>query len=90
VIKGTVMAGEYRDKPEDFQNFSMNDYLQLMMEILEKLNPEIVVERIAGEVTPGMGIREGWGVRYDGVLRAFEQLLSEHDSWQGKHYKPER
>ena len=45
-----------------------------MMEMVEHLNPDIVVERIAGEVTPGMGIREGWGVRYDAVLRTFEEL----------------
>lgn len=90
VIKGTAMAREYHEKPEDFQNFSMEAYLQLMMEILERLNPAFVVERIAGEVTPGMGIREGWGLRYDGVLRAFEELLLKNDSWQGKNFKPER
>lgn len=89
VIKGTAMANEYRDKPEDFQMFTLEEYLHLMMEVTERLNPEIVVERIAGEVTPGMGVREGWGIRYDGVLRAFEQLLLENDSWQGKRYKPE-
>ncbi len=90
VIKGTAMAHEYREKPEDFEAFTMEGYLQLMMEILERLNPAFVVERIAGEVTPGMGVREGWGIRYDGVLRAFEKLLLENDSWQGKIYKPER
>jgi len=90
VIKETVMAREYRDKPEDFESFTLEAYLQLMMEILERLNPAFVVERIAGEVTPGMGVREGWGIRYDGVLRAFEQLLLEKNSWQGKNYKPER
>lgn len=89
VIKGTAMANEYRDKPEEFQTFTLEEYLHLMMEVTERLNPEIVVERIAGEVTPGMGVREGWGIRYDGVLRAFEQLLLENDSWQGKRYKPE-
>lgn len=89
VIKGTAMAIEYRDIPEDFQTFTLEEYLHLMMEVTERLNPEIVVERIAGEVTPGMGVREGWGIRYDGVLRAFEQLLLENDSWQGKRYKSE-
>lgn len=89
VIKGTAMATEYRDKPEEFQTFTLEEYLHLMMEVTERLNPEIVVERIAGEVTPGMGVREGWGIRYDGVLRAFEQLLLENDSWQGKRYKAE-
>jgi radical SAM protein (TIGR01212 family) len=87
LIRGTAMAREYEEKSGDFISFEMEDYLQLMMEILEQLNPDMVVERIAGEVSPGMGLRPGWGIRYDGVLRAFENLLEEHDSWQGKHYK---
>ena len=87
LIKGTAMAGEYREKPEDFVDFSLEDYLLLIMEILEHLNPRFVVERIAGEVSPGMGIRDGWGLRYDGVLKLFEELLLKHDSWQGKKFK---
>ena len=55
VIKGTAMAREFREKPEDFESFGLEDYLHLMMELLERLNPAFVVERIAGEVTPGMG-----------------------------------
>jgi len=83
------MAREFKEKPEDFMEFTMEDYLQLMREILERLNPDFVVERIAGEISPGMAVREGWGLRYDMVLRRFEQLLEEQDSWQGKLYKPE-
>ncbi|MDF1576085.1 MAG: TIGR01212 family radical SAM protein [Bacteroidales bacterium] len=90
LIRGTAMAREFVEKAEDFQFFSLEEYLHLIMEILERLNPAFVVERIAGEVTPGMGVREGWGLRYDGVLRAFEELLLKHDSWQGKNYKPGR
>jgi len=89
LIHGTAMAREYKEKPEDFQNFTMEEYLQLMMEIVEHLNPAFVVERIAGEVSPGMAVREGWGVRYDVVLRRFEQLLEEHNTWQGKLFKEE-
>lgn len=86
LIRGTAMAREFSEKPEDFMEFSMESYLQLMMEILEQLNPSLVVERIAGEVSPGMALREGWGLRYDAVLRSFEELLEKHDSWQGKCY----
>jgi radical SAM protein (TIGR01212 family) len=89
LIKGTTMAQEYEENPDDFMEFTMKSYLELMMEMLERLNPAFVVERIAGEVNPGMGLREGWGLRYDAVLRAFEELLDLHDSWQGKHFKPE-
>lgn len=90
VIRGTKMALEYLDKPEDFVDFSLEDYLYLMMEMLEHLNPDLVVERIAGEVSPGMGIREGWGIRYDGVLKMFEELMQQHDSWQGKKFRKDR
>jgi radical SAM protein (TIGR01212 family) len=88
VIYGTSMAHEYRERPEDFAEFSLEEYLQLMMEIIERLNPAFVVERIAGEVAPGMGVREGWGIRYDEVLKQFEALLERHDTWQGRLYKP--
>ncbi|MEN8226896.1 MAG: TIGR01212 family radical SAM protein [Bacteroidota bacterium] len=87
VIRGTAMEAEFQNRPEDFVDLTMEEYLQLMREILERLNPAFVVERIAGEVSPGMSLREGWGVRYDVVLRTFEELLEQHDTWQGKYYK---
>ena len=86
LIKGTSMAREFEKKPGDFPSFSLEEYLELMMEIVELLPPRLVIERIAGELTPGMGLREGWGLRYDGVLKAFEKLLQEKDSWQGKEF----
>jgi len=89
LIRGTAMAREFKEKPEDFFEFTMEEYFQLMMEIVEQLNPDFVLERIAGEVAPKLAAREVWGIRYDVVLRRFEQLLEEHDSWQGKFYKPE-
>ncbi len=89
VIRHTAMAREYEERPNEFVSFTLEEYLELMMEIVEQLNPSIVVERIAGEVTPGMGIREGWGIRYDRVLQAFEDLLEKHDTWQGKKFKLE-
>ncbi len=86
LIKGTAMAREFEKKPDDFPSFTMEEYLDLMLEIVELLPPRLVIERIAGELIPGMGLREGWGLRYDGVLKAFEKLQEEKDSWQGKKY----
>jgi radical SAM protein (TIGR01212 family) len=87
VIRHTAMAREYMEQAGDFISFTLEEYLQLMLEIVEELNPSMVIERIAGEVTPGMGLREGWGIRYDRVLQAFEDLLEKQNTWQGKKYK---
>jgi radical SAM superfamily enzyme len=57
-----------------------------MMKILELLNPEFIVERIAGESNPGYLMSKSWGLRYDRVLDRFERMLEENDSWQGKRF----
>jgi radical SAM protein (TIGR01212 family) len=84
IIRGTVMERQYRADPGKFHFFEMEEYLQLMADIVEKLDPRIVVERIAGEVNPGTAAREGWGLRYDRVLSRFEEILEERNTWQGR------
>jgi radical SAM protein (TIGR01212 family) len=87
IIKGTAMEKEYITDPGRFHFFKMEEYLYLMTDILEKLNPSIVVERIAGEVNPDMSATEGWGLRYDRVLAGFEAILEERNTWQGRLFK---
>ncbi|HER09499.1 MAG TPA: TIGR01212 family radical SAM protein [Bacteroides sp.] len=90
LIKGTPMAQEYLREPDAFFNFTMDSYLELMVEIVELLNPALVIERIAGETAPGMAVGKSWGVRYDMVLKNFEKLLEERDTWQGRKYQPSK
>lgn len=90
IIRGTVMDNQYRTDPSAFIQFEMEEYLQLMADLIERLNPDIIVERIAGEVNPGTAAREGWGVRYDQVLKRFEEILEQRDSWQGKFYQDQK
>ena len=87
IIKDTAMAKEFETCPENFIVFELDDYLLLMKEFIERLNPEIVVDRIAGEVPPKYHINTSWTLRYDEVLRRFEKVLEEHDTWQGKLFK---
>ena len=87
IFKGTSMADLFISHPEDFISFSMKEYLEFMVEYIEHLNPEIVVERIAGETPPRYAVEQSWGPRYDEVLREFEKLLEQRDSWQGKQYR---
>jgi len=86
IIRGTAMEKTFRESPEQFRQFGMEEYLQLMAEMIERLNPAIVVERIAGEVNPGTAATSGWGTRYDQVLARFNEILEERDTWQGRLY----
>ena len=80
------MELEYRDHPEHFTFFEMEEYLELMVDIVERLNPAIAVERIAGEIRLNMGVRPGWGTRYNQVIKNFEELLERRQTHQGRLY----
>jgi hypothetical protein len=86
IVRNTVMAKEYISDPEDFRIYDLDEYLGLMLRILEVLNPEFVVERIAGESNQGFLLSKSWGIRYDQVLNKFEQMLARKDTWQGKRF----
>jgi radical SAM protein (TIGR01212 family) len=85
IIKGTVMEQEFKEKPEDFYNFTLESYIEFIIGFIEHLNPEISIERFAGEVPPRFIGRMNWGnLRYDEVLRRIELEMERRDSWQGK------
>jgi uncharacterized protein len=85
IIKGTQMAKEYKTMPEDFIKFSLDEYIEFIIDFVEKLHPSLVIERFAGEVPPGYLEGPGWGlIRNDQVLARIEKRMQERDSWQGK------
>lgn len=91
IIKGTAMEKEYKEHPENFTFFELPEYINFFISFLERLNPEFVVERFAGEVPPRFLAGPGWGlIRNDQILNKFEKRLAELDTWQGKHFEDTR
>jgi len=87
IIKGTIMEKEFQEKPEDFELFSWEEYLDFFVCFLERLNPAIVVERFTGEAPPRFLTGEGWGKkRTDQIVSLIEKRLEDLDTWQGKMY----
>ena len=85
IIKGTSMEREFEANPQDFVTFSLEEYIDFFVDILERLRPEIRIERFAGEVPPRFVKSNPWGlIRNVELLRLLEKKLEERDSWQGK------
>lgn len=85
IVKGTRMEREYSDHPEDFLRLGLEDYLDLVIDILERLRPDLCIERVAGEVPPRFVSETPWGlIRNDGILRLLDRRLEERDTFQGK------
>ena len=85
IFKGTTMAEEYLTHPELFHLFNLEEYIDFVIDFAERLNPDIVIERFAGEVPPRYLVSEPWmKLRYDEVLSRIEKRMEERDTWQGK------
>lgn len=87
IFKGTKMAENYQLHPEAFHLFDLDEYIDFVIDFVERLNPNLVIERFAGEVPPRYLVSEPWmKLRYDQVLKRIEKRMEERDTWQGKLY----
>ena len=85
IVKGTRMEKEYAECPEDFERFSLDEYLDFFMDLLERLRPDLFIERFVGEVPPRFVNETPWGlIRNVELLRLLEKRLEERDTWQGR------
>lgn len=85
IVKGTRMEKEYAEHPEDFERFRLDEYLDFFADILERLRPDLYIERIAGEVPPRFVSETPWGlIRNAELLHMLDARLDERDTWQGR------
>ena len=91
IVKGTRMEQEYSMHPEDFMRLPLDAYLDFMIDILERLRPDLGIERIVGEVPPRFVTETPWGlIRNVEILRLLDKRLEERDTFQGRLWQPLR
>lgn len=85
IVKGTRMEREYAERPEDFERFSLDEYLDFFVDMLERLRPTLSIERFVGEVPPRFVNETPWGlIRNVELLRLLDRRLEERATWQGR------
>ncbi len=85
IVKGTRMEREYAERPEDFERFSLDEYLDFFVDMLERLRPTLSIERFVGEVPPRFVNETPWGlIRNVELLRLLDRRLEERATWQGQ------
>lgn len=86
VLKGTDLAEDYL--AGKFQVYSMEEYLELVIDCLEHLNPEIVIHRLTGDGPKDLLIAPLWSSAKRTVLNTLHRECKLRHAFQGKQYKP--
>lgn len=84
IFKNTPMETEYNDHPERFHTLSADEYVQFLSDYLERLSPEIVIERLSAEAPPRFLAVSRWNLlRHDALVRKIEDELVGRGTFQG-------
>lgn len=86
IIKNTSLEKIYLADPTAFRFFELNEYVDFVIDFLERLSPDIRIERLASEAPPRFqaGPIFGGDIRTDAILRLIEKRMEERDTWQGR------
>ena len=88
IVEGTAMVKDFKNHPDDYDLFSFEEYVDFIIRFTERLNPNFIIERFAGEVPPRFLAGPGWGlIRNDQINASIEKEMEKRDTWQGKLFQ---
>lgn len=82
VLRGTDLAADYEKGL--FRTYEREEYLALLTDCLEHLDPDIVIHRITGDGPKDLLIAPLWAARKREVLNLLHHHMKEEQSFQGK------
>ena len=86
VVRDTQLERQYREKP--FPLLGLEEYADLVVDFLERLNPNICMERLFGAAPKSQLIGPDWGKSNLEIRRFIEQRLEARSTYQGAGYPP--
>lgn len=86
LIKGTVMAKEYEEHPEAFHLYTADEYVELAVDFLERLHPDIAVERFISQSPADLLLAPDWGIKNFEFVDKVRHALARRDTYQGRLY----
>ena len=84
LIRGTRMAREYEERPEDFHLYEVDEYIDLAIDYIERLPQRMVIERFISQSPRPLLIAPDWGMKNFEFVSRLRRRMDERGSWQGR------
>lgn len=82
VIKGTAMAEMFATEP--FSTFGYKDWIEMLADFLERLSPDIVLQRLFAAAPDDILIAPVWNKTRSQLLNDLDVYMEQRGSFQGK------
>ena len=84
LIRHTRMAKEFEETPEQFHLYTADEYIDLVIDFMERLNPRIVVERFVSQSPKELLIAPDWGLKNFEFTAKVNKRIAERNTYQGR------
>lgn len=81
IVKDTVLAEEYAREP--FETFRYDEYLDFLVDFIERLSPDIILQRLFATAPDDILIAPLWGRTRQQIIRDIEERFIKRDACQG-------
>ncbi len=88
LIRNTRMAKEFSDRPDEFHLYTADEYIELVVDFVEKLNPSITIERFVSQSPKELLIAPDWGLKNFEFTAKVLKRMKERGAYQGRTFIP--
>ena len=83
---GTRMAEEFACCPEDFHLFDVDSYMEVVVDYIEHLRPDLVLERFVSQSPDGLLVAPRWGLKNHEFVHLLQKRMQELGAYQGRKF----
>lgn len=87
LIRGTRMAHEFELSPRDFHLFTVDEYIDLVIDYIERLRSDLVLERFVSQSPKQLLIAPDWGLKNYEFTEKVKARMRERHAFQGRLVK---
>lgn len=87
VVKNTLLEKDFLQNPQKYRLFSVEEYIDICINFIENLSPNILIDRFTSEVPAEFLIAPKWGgIKNYEFVHKLTNKMTELDTWQGKYF----
>ena len=84
IAKNTALSKAHRRQP--IKTLSLEEYVPLACDFMERMPPRIVIQRLMGELNETYAVAPLWGKTKSEILRLIDREFASRDSCQGSYF----
>ena len=84
LIKGTRMAQEFAEQPSDFHLFTPDEYIDLVIDFIERLRSDLILERFVSQSPSSLLALPGWGLKNHEFVDRLRARMQTRNTHQGR------